>query len=97
MKQNVFVKITSSVAISGKIVRPGEIVELGESDAKGLLRRGKAVVATDSDMPQKELQNGDGYELQKAAEETAAAEEVKAKATEAATTEADKRKPGVKK
>lgn len=39
------IKITSSVAVDGRVIRPGETVDVPESDAKDLIRRGKAVLA----------------------------------------------------
>lgn len=44
-------KITSAVVIDGTIQKAGAIVEVREADAKRLLERGKAVVATADDLP----------------------------------------------
>lgn len=40
------VKITSAVAIAGKIKKPGTVVEIGEDLAKNLMGRGRAELAT---------------------------------------------------
>ena len=37
------IKITSAVVADGRVIRPGETVDVPESDAKDLIRRGKAV------------------------------------------------------
>ena len=39
------IKITSAVAVDGRAIRPGETVDVHDSDAKDLIRRGKAVAA----------------------------------------------------
>lgn len=49
MKPNVFMKVTSAVAFGGKICRPGELIEVTDSEARNLLHRGKAVLATEAD------------------------------------------------
>lgn len=48
-KPNVVLKITSSIAIAGQVVTPGQLVEVTNSEAKNLLALGKAVVATEED------------------------------------------------
>lgn len=53
-------KITSAVGIDGEIIRPGALVEVSESEAKNLLHRGKAVVATEADgAPAQDAGDGD--------------------------------------
>lgn len=47
--ESVFLKITSAVAIDGQIARKDSIVEVTESEARNLLGRGKAVLATEAD------------------------------------------------
>lgn len=39
------IKITSAVVADGRVIRPGETVDVPESDAKDLIRRGKGVMA----------------------------------------------------
>ena len=39
------IKITSAVAVDGRVIRPGEAVDVPDSDAKALIRRGKAVAS----------------------------------------------------
>lgn len=45
MARTVFLKVTSAFLVNGKIAKVGDVVEVGESDAKSLLHRGKAVLA----------------------------------------------------
>lgn len=45
-------KLTSAIAFGGTIQRAGTIVEVSESEARNLLDRGKAVLATADDRPQ---------------------------------------------
>lgn len=42
-------KLSAAVAIDGQVVRAGTLVEMIEAEAKDLLRRGKAVLATERD------------------------------------------------
>jgi hypothetical protein len=42
-------KLTSAIVVDGEIVRAGSLVELPEPEAKNLLSRGKAVLATSAD------------------------------------------------
>lgn len=42
-------KLTSAVAIDGQISRAGSLIEVSEAEAKNLLHRGKAVLATIED------------------------------------------------
>lgn len=42
-------KLTSAIVVDGGIVKAGALVELSEAEAKNLLSRGKAVLATASD------------------------------------------------
>jgi hypothetical protein len=49
--EKVFLKLTSAIAVDGFILRAGHIVEMVEHEAKDLLRRGKAVLASLSDHP----------------------------------------------
>lgn len=51
MTNNVFLRITSAVAIAGAVHGAGSIVEVDEDLAVNLLHRGKAEVATDADAP----------------------------------------------
>ncbi|WP_127110374.1 hypothetical protein [Pararhodobacter zhoushanensis] len=43
---NILIKITSAVGIAGRIIRPGETVEVDGPLARNLLHRGKAELAT---------------------------------------------------
>lgn len=42
-------KLTSAIVVDGGIVKAGQLVELSEAEAKNLLSRGKAVLATAAD------------------------------------------------
>lgn len=46
-KEPVTLKLTSAVALGGSIRKAGALVEVSEPDARNLLDRGKAVLATD--------------------------------------------------
>lgn len=46
MAKTFFLKLTSALSIEGVICRAGEVVEVGELEAKNFLHRGKATVAT---------------------------------------------------
>lgn len=51
MSNSVFIKVTSAFMLGGHIARAGEVVEVDTAEAKSLLARGKAVVATKADAP----------------------------------------------
>lgn len=61
MKPNITLKLTAAIVIGGVLCRPGALVEVTESEAKDLLRRGKAVVATEADQgsPLAAITNGE--------------------------------------
>lgn len=42
-------KLTCAIAVDGQVLRPGTLVEMSEAEAKNLLGRGKAVLATEVD------------------------------------------------
>jgi hypothetical protein len=48
------VRVTSAFVVEGAIARKGQVVELPEEVAKDVLRRGKAVVASDDEAPKAE-------------------------------------------
>ena len=50
--EKVFLKLTSAIAVNCLSLKAGHIVEMVEHEAKDLLRRGKAVLATIEDHPQ---------------------------------------------
>jgi len=49
MAQNVYLVVTSAFVLAGEIAKNGEIVEVSDSEARDLLRRGMARVATEHD------------------------------------------------
>ena len=48
--KNKVVRITGTVAIGGQVRRPGAIVEASLTEANDLIRRGKAVAATEAEV-----------------------------------------------
>ncbi len=52
MTKSVFLKVSSAFLVGGTIAKTGEIVEVSEGEAKDLLQRGKATLATADDAPQ---------------------------------------------
>jgi hypothetical protein len=53
------VKLTSAIGIGGQLIRAGEIITIPTAAAIDLLRRGKAVVATEHDEPTVEVADED--------------------------------------
>ena len=51
MSKTVMVKVTSAFLVDGEVARKGEVVEVTTAEAKDLLHRGKAVLATAADEP----------------------------------------------
>lgn len=49
MAQNVYLVVESAFVLAGDIVVRGELVEVSDSEARDLLRRGMARVATEQD------------------------------------------------
>lgn len=49
--KSVFLKLTGAIALSGKLVKAGTLVELDNATASNLLGRGKAVLATTPNAP----------------------------------------------
>lgn len=49
--ETVMLKVTSAFFIGGRMARQGDVVEVPTADAKHLLHRGKAVLATAADEP----------------------------------------------
>ena len=45
--QGVTLKLNAAIALEGQIVRAGQLIEVTQSEAKNLLNRGRAVLATD--------------------------------------------------
>ena len=56
MSKSVFLKVSSAFLVGGHIATVGEIVEVSEAEAKDLLQRGKASLATAHDAPEQEHQ-----------------------------------------
>lgn len=50
MSKTYKLKITSAVAIAGHIAKPGDIVDLAGAEARDLLARGKAELATEDEV-----------------------------------------------
>lgn len=51
MSKTVMLKVTSAFLVGGEVARKGEVVEVTTAEAKDLLHRGKAVLATAADEP----------------------------------------------
>lgn len=51
MSDTVYLVVTSAFVLAGDIVTEGEIVEVTNAEARDLLGRGKARVATEEDRP----------------------------------------------
>ncbi len=54
MSKTVMLKVTSAFLVGGDVARSGEVVEVTTAEAKDLLHRGKAVLATAADEPTKQ-------------------------------------------
>lgn len=82
MTKTVFLKVSSAFLVGGQLAKAGEIVEVTGTEAKDLLARGKATVATVADSPedqeqeqeqhQDEVQQPEGEAVAEAAAETEA-------------------------
>jgi hypothetical protein len=49
--ETVILKVTSAIVVGGEVMRAGDLVEVTRSEAKDLLHRGKAELATEADAP----------------------------------------------
>lgn len=58
-------KLTSAIVVDGGIVKAGQLVELSETEAKNLLARGKAVLATAADGYEEDDDESSGVDLSK--------------------------------
>lgn len=58
-------KLTSAIVVDGGIVKAGQLVELSEAEAKNLLARGKAVLATAADGYEEDDDESSGVDLSK--------------------------------
>lgn len=47
--ETVFLKLTSAIVVAGDVVKPPAVVEVTRREARDLLNRGKAVLATEKD------------------------------------------------
>lgn len=63
--KNYVLKLTSAIVVDGEIIRAGNLVELSEAEAKNLLGRGKAVLATAADGFENEDGESSGVDLSK--------------------------------
>ncbi|PUE21862.1 hypothetical protein B9Z43_01390 [Limnohabitans sp. MMS-10A-192] len=92
MSKTVFLKVSSAFLVGGQLAKAGEIVEVTGTEAKDLLARGKATVATVADAPvdqeqeqeqhQNEVQQPEGEAVADAPVEAEAAAEAPAAAEE---------------
>lgn len=51
MSNTITIKVTSAFCVRGDIAMPGTLVEVAVDEAKDLLHRGKAELATEDDAP----------------------------------------------
>ena len=66
MEQSITLKVTSAFTVGGAIARPGELVDVSNAEAKDLLSRGKATLATTSEAPAKKAEKSEqGNEVAK--------------------------------
>lgn len=95
MTKSVFLKVSSAFLVGGQIAKTGEIVEVTEAEAKDLLQRGKATLATANDAPEQtadEAEQTDG-EVEQQAEEQ---QQTDGEAEQAAADEQAETKPAGK-
>ncbi|MBF9235583.1 hypothetical protein [Microvirga alba] len=52
MSESIILKVTSAMIVGGQIAKPGEMIEVTHAEAKDMLHRGKAVLATATDAPE---------------------------------------------
>lgn len=63
MSKSIVLKVSSAFLVGGQVARAGELVEVTVTEAKDLLSRGKAVLATADDAPklqEPQQQEGEG-------------------------------------
>lgn len=70
--KTVFLKVYSAFLVGGQLAKAGEIVEVSSAEAKDLLARGKATVATVADAPAQEQEQHQDEVQQPEAEAEAA-------------------------
>lgn len=102
--ETVFLKVSSAFLVGGQLAKAGEVVEVTSTEAKDLLARGKAVVATGADAPveqeqeqaQDEAQQPEGEAAAEAPVEAVAEVAAEVAAEESAAAEAPAEKPAGK-
>ena len=62
MSKTVFLKVSSAFLVGGQLAKAGEIVEVTGTEAKDLLARGKATVATVADAPVEQEQEQEQHQ-----------------------------------
>lgn len=71
MSDTIFLKVTSAFLVGGEVAKIGEIVEVTQAEAKDLLARGKAEVATANDAGGSSVKHSQGTETVEQAEPVA--------------------------
>lgn len=96
MSKTVFLKVSSAFLVGGQLAKAGEIVEVTSTEAKDLLARGKAIVATAADAPVEQEQEQEQHqdEAQQPEGEAAADAPVEAAAEAEAATVVDEAPAG---
>ncbi len=87
MTKTVFLKVSSAFLVGGQLAKAGEIVEVTGTEAKDLLARGKATVATVADAPEDQEQEQHQDEVQQPEGEAAVESEAPAEAVAEAAAE----------
>ena len=87
MTKTVFLKVSSAFLVGGQLAKAGEIVEVTGTEAKDLLARGKATVATVADAPVDQEQEQAQDEVQQPEGEADAPVEAVAEAAAEVTAE----------
>lgn len=89
MSKTVFLKVSSAFLVGGQLAKAGEIVEVTSTEAKDLLARGKATVATVADAPEDQEQEQEQHqdEVQQPEGEAAAESDAPAEAVAEAAAE----------
>ncbi len=69
MTKSVFLQVSSAFMVGGQIAKAGDIVEVSEGDAKDILHRGKATLATETDAHEQANQEQQSEPEQNAADD----------------------------
>lgn len=82
MKKSILLKLTSAIVMDGEIITSGELIEVTEKEAKNLLHRGKAELATNEDVKDVEQSENESSENLETNQDETTDEDVKDDLTE---------------